>query len=319
MSISDSLTALQTAKTNIATAITAKGGTVNEGDGFSDFATDIGTITGGGSGDPALSPKNSGCRPTGDVVLPSIVTSIPKGYQSGATVYGVFSGSPLTSVSGANVTWVGEKAFMYCSNLTSYNFPLVNYIGYSAFGYSGLPGAINIPLTITTLEGSVFSYTPITSVTWGDSTEASDKLAIGNNLFLMCQSLTTATYPARATAVASGVFSHCTALTTLTVNFVPTSQQTYLTQTGNLNWIYRCTALETLTLSNDWIANMMISDGTTNYTNVLSHDSIVDIFSKLHDYTGDTSSHWIRIDATNLARVSAEEIAVATAKNWTVS
>ena len=49
MSISTSITALQTAKTNIANAITEKGGTVNAGDGFSDFATDIGTITGGGA------------------------------------------------------------------------------------------------------------------------------------------------------------------------------------------------------------------------------------------------------------------------------
>lgn len=273
----------------------------------------------GGGGNLGLYPINSGCRPTGNVVLPDTVTSIPVGYSSGATAYGVFAGNPLTSVSGANVTRVGENAFIFCANLASYNFPLVNYIGPFAFAYSGLSGAINIPLTVTTLGGSAFSYSRITSVTWGDSVEASDKLAIGSSLFSMCQSLVTAVYPARATTVSNGCFSNCTALETLTVNFVPTSQQTYLTQISSLNWIYRCTALETLTLSNDWIANMMISDGTTNYTNVLSHDSIVDIFSKLHDYTGDTSSHWIRIGATNLARVSAEEIAIATAKNWTVS
>jgi hypothetical protein len=47
MSIATSLTALATAKTDIAAAITAKGGTVNAGDGFSDFATDIGTISTG--------------------------------------------------------------------------------------------------------------------------------------------------------------------------------------------------------------------------------------------------------------------------------
>jgi len=49
MSIATSVTALQTAKSDIATAITTKGGTVNTGDGFSDFATDIGTIASGGS------------------------------------------------------------------------------------------------------------------------------------------------------------------------------------------------------------------------------------------------------------------------------
>jgi len=44
MSIADKITRLQTAKTNIATAITNAGGTVNSGDGFEDFATDIGSI-----------------------------------------------------------------------------------------------------------------------------------------------------------------------------------------------------------------------------------------------------------------------------------
>ncbi len=44
MSISTSIAALQADKAAIAAAITAKGGTVNEGDGYNDFATDIGTI-----------------------------------------------------------------------------------------------------------------------------------------------------------------------------------------------------------------------------------------------------------------------------------
>ena len=38
------LTRLATARTNIANAIVAKGGTVNTNDGFEDFVTDIGTI-----------------------------------------------------------------------------------------------------------------------------------------------------------------------------------------------------------------------------------------------------------------------------------
>lgn len=58
--IAQSLTALSTAKNNIATAITNKGGTVNSGDGFSDFATDIGTIPAG-------------------VTLPSCITKIAGG------------------------------------------------------------------------------------------------------------------------------------------------------------------------------------------------------------------------------------------------
>ena len=44
MSIASQITALQADKTAIANAISTKGGTVGAGDGFDDFATDIGTI-----------------------------------------------------------------------------------------------------------------------------------------------------------------------------------------------------------------------------------------------------------------------------------
>lgn len=43
--IADNLARLQTARTDIANAITAKGGTVAAGDGFEDFPADIATIT----------------------------------------------------------------------------------------------------------------------------------------------------------------------------------------------------------------------------------------------------------------------------------
>lgn len=46
--ISENLQRLVNAKASIANAITAKGGTVNEGDGFEDFATDIDSIPEGG-------------------------------------------------------------------------------------------------------------------------------------------------------------------------------------------------------------------------------------------------------------------------------
>ena len=48
--IAENLTRLQTARTAIAGAITAKGGTVTSGDGFEDFPTDIATIPSGGGG-----------------------------------------------------------------------------------------------------------------------------------------------------------------------------------------------------------------------------------------------------------------------------
>jgi hypothetical protein len=65
MSIGSSLSALQTAKADIADAIEAKGGTVGAGDGFSDFATDIATIPEGG-GDGYTRPADWLTVPTPD-------------------------------------------------------------------------------------------------------------------------------------------------------------------------------------------------------------------------------------------------------------
>ena len=52
--ISQNLNRLQNAKTAIADAIIAKGGTVSSGDGFEDFANDIDSIPTGYSGKPYL-------------------------------------------------------------------------------------------------------------------------------------------------------------------------------------------------------------------------------------------------------------------------
>ncbi len=59
MSIATQITALQADKTAIANAITTKGGTVGAGDGFDDFATDIGTIpTGTDTSDATISTSS---------------------------------------------------------------------------------------------------------------------------------------------------------------------------------------------------------------------------------------------------------------------
>ena len=61
MSIATQIQYLQQDKTDIANAITAKGGTVNSGDGFDDFANDIATIPSGG-GFYITNPLRGGTR-----------------------------------------------------------------------------------------------------------------------------------------------------------------------------------------------------------------------------------------------------------------
>lgn len=59
MTIATQIAALQQDKSDIASAITNKGGTVTAGDGFDDFATDIASIPAGG-GDTITAANNTG-------------------------------------------------------------------------------------------------------------------------------------------------------------------------------------------------------------------------------------------------------------------
>lgn len=111
MSISTSLTALQAAKTNIANAITAKGGTVGAGDGFGDFAADIGTITGGGG---SLDARIDG-------TLTSVSSSV-----SAIKEYALYGCKNVTSAVFSNATNIDGYALAYMDNLTTASIPNVS-------------------------------------------------------------------------------------------------------------------------------------------------------------------------------------------------
>ena len=125
--IAENLQRLQTARTNIASAITTKGGTVTSGDGFEDFATDIATIpSGGGQAETDLSNLISRTNNT-SLTIPNSVTVI------GANAFVGWAG--LTSVTIPNgVTSIGTQAFQQCSGLTSVTIGTgVTSIGNNAF------------------------------------------------------------------------------------------------------------------------------------------------------------------------------------------
>lgn len=252
--IAENLTRLQTARTNIATAITGKGGTVASGAGFEDFPTAIGTIPAGG-GDDSFAK----------LVDRSIVTaSIP----SGVTKIGayVFSNCrSLTSVTIPNtVTTIDDYGFYQCAELADVTFPTSSLLSIGHYAFQGGPYVTNklttvtLPSSVSTIGNRVFaqcrnltyldlSLTSISSI--GEYLASEDaalqtlKLpaaitSIGRNTCYKCSSLTSVTIPSGVTSIGISAFDSCTSLTSIVIpaNVVTISPQS----------LYNCTSLTSI-------------------------------------------------------------------------
>jgi len=79
------------------------------------------------------------------------------------------------------------------------------------------------------------------------------------------------------------------------------------------NAIYGCTSLETIELEEDF----NVSANFSNCTN-LSAVSIVSMFHSLKDLSG-TTAKTLTLGATNLAKVTEQDLDIALDKNWTIS
>ena len=118
------------------------------------------------------------------------------------------------------VTSIGDRAFYYCSGLTSVTIPnSVTSIGSHAFdSCSGLT-SVTIPNSVTSIGNSAFSAcSRLTSVTIGNSVTS-----IGYNAFANCSHLTSITIPNSVTSIGYWAFQWCTGLTSVTIGSGVTS------------------------------------------------------------------------------------------------
>ncbi|MCR5637140.1 MAG: leucine-rich repeat domain-containing protein [Clostridiales bacterium] len=104
------------------------------------------------------------------------------------------------------------------------------------------------------------------------------------------------------------VFEQCRNLKTVSL---PNSI-TY-TNTATLIPFSGCSNLESVTLEQGFNASIKLNNSTK-----YSHDNILSWFNALYDRSADTTNT-LTIGSTNLAKMTAQEIAIATAKNWTIA
>lgn len=67
------------------------------------------------------------------------------------------------------------------------------------------------------------------------------------------------------------------------------------------------------------ISNIKISGIDFSPCINLNHASLIRILNALHDYSGETTTYTLILGATNLAKLTEEEIAIGTSKGWTIS
>jgi len=145
------------------------------------------------------------------IILPTVATSI----QTNAFK----SFLNLKSISGANITTIGDTAFPNCPYLQSASFPLVTTIGQETFSNCSSLENINFPL-LTSIGSKAF---------WGCSKLQSANLplitTIGENTFGYCKALTTLNVP-KVTSIGSSAFSYTDNTAILTITMGATAPST---------------------------------------------------------------------------------------------
>ena len=130
---------------------------------------------------------------------------------------------------------------------------------------------------------------------------------IAENVFKNNTDLTAVYFPSFGlVSIGSGAFEGCTALTTITF---------YSSVTVTANMFEGCAAVTDIIFDMDngaWGENADFS-----FTTQINANRLETMIEKLYDYSGGTA-HTLKIGAANKSRLTAELIAEAEAKNWSV-
>lgn len=192
-------------------------------------------------------------------------------------------------------------------------------------------------------EANIIGYAPVVNYTWTsmigfiyfpylrkiEFINTNNIINIGSNAFESCSSLTSINLPSSLKSIASYAFRYCSSLTSINLPdsltsigddaFRGCSLLTTINLPDSLTSIkgdaFRdCISLENVTFENGFNCNNLNLSASTRY----SVETMISWFNALADRTGQ-SSFTLTMGTTNLGKLTAEQKAIATNKNWTLA
>ena len=208
-------------------------------------------------------------------------------------------------VTPSTVTEIQTKAFMDCSRLkkatissTASEFRLLMGIFSQCYNLEevALPNSIRIINAFT-----FYKNYKLRSINIPDNL-----IRIETGAFFQCNSLTNITLPNTVQYLRNQAFYSCRGLKTISI---PNS----IKEIGD-NVFGLCSALENVTLESGFNANGLDLSASTLY----SVNTLVTMLNALANRTGQVP-YTLTLGSTNLAKLSNEQLAIATEKNWTLA
>jgi hypothetical protein len=172
---------------------------------------------------------------------------------------------------------------------------------YLCYGQHGL---INCRLTGSPIKIGAYAFQDCSSLQTINL--PSSLTSIGDGAFQDCSSLRTINLPSGVTSIGQKAFNNCSSLQTINL---PSS----LTSIGAYAFYY-CSSLQNVTIENGFNCNGLNVSLSTRFT----AETIVACLEALADRTGQTA-YTITFGSTNLNKLTAEQRAIATNKNWNLA
>ena len=232
-----------------------------------------------------------------DSIITRIITTYTNDRITTIGSYAFVYCTRLTSVNFPNCTRISSNAFYRCSHLTSISFPKCTSIGGEAFGGCYSLTSVNFP-NCTTINYLAFGgCSRLTNISFPNCT------SIGNYAFAGCYSLTSVSFP-KCTSIGSYAFSECSHLTNISFPNCTTIGNKAFVDCSSLTNIsfpnctsidsyafYVCSRLTTIFLGASKVCTLANSNAFS-YTGIWSNKGYIYVPSSLYS-SYKTATNWV--------------------------